>query len=128
MALYAKIDVALARDPELVGMPYARLLYIHVVCYCRENLTDGQIDRRVLPLVAVDIPQPSKWMDELVKAGGKLEVTDTGWRIPEQVWSRFNPLKSEVDEMRRVEAERKKSWRDKHRTNGDVPAGHGKES
>lgn len=99
MALYAKIDVALARDPELVGMPLARLMYVHCVLYCRENLTDGHIDRRVLTLAAVDIPNPRKQMDALVKAGGKLEVTEAGWRIPEQVWRRFNPMKEEVDAL-----------------------------
>jgi hypothetical protein len=127
MALYAKIDVALARDPDLIGYPLARLLYIQAFCYGRENLTDGAIDRRLLPLVAPDIPTPAKHVAYLVTIG-KLEETPTGWRIPEGVWRRYNPLKSEVDEMRRAEADRKKSYRDKARTNGHVPTGQTEES
>lgn len=123
MTLYAKIDVALQRDPDLVGLPLARLIYIQAVCYCRENLTDGQIDRRVLPLIAVDIPQAAKHMNALVTAG-KLGVTCAGWRIPERIWKRFNPTKVEVDELRRAEAERKQAWRDKRRRDGIVPLGH----
>ena len=61
-------------------------------------------------------------MDYLVSIG-KLEVTDTGWRIPDRIWRKFNPTKAEVDELRRAEAERKAAWRDKHRRDADVPMG-----
>jgi hypothetical protein len=95
MALYAKIDVAFARDPDLVGLPLARLMYVQCLLYARENLTDGAIDSRLLSFVAVDIQRPRRHMDALVKAG-KLEETPDGWRIPGHVWRKFNPTKDEV--------------------------------
>jgi hypothetical protein len=121
--LYARIDVALARDPRMIAAgPLARLMYVQSVLYCRENLTDGVIDRLILPLVAVDVPNARRHMARLVDVGA-LEVVEVGWRIPDQVWRRYNPLRSEVDEIRRAEAERKASYRDKKRRDEGVPTG-----
>lgn len=98
MTLYAKIDVAFARDPDLVGHPLARLLYIQWICFGRENNTDGICDRRLLNMVAHDIGTPRRQMDHLVKVG-KMEVTPYGWRIPERVWKRYNLTKDEVSAL-----------------------------
>jgi hypothetical protein len=123
MALYAKIDVALARDPRMIAAgPLGRLLYVQTILYCRENLTDGSVDKLVLPLIAIDIPSPAKHMRRLTELGA-LEQTGVGWQIPEAVWRRYNPMRSEVDDIRRADAERKKSYRDRARTNGRVPVG-----
>lgn len=122
MALYAKIDCALARDPRLIKVgPLARMLYVQAILYGRENLTDGLVDRVVLNLIAVDIPHPAKLMDTLADVALNdplLERTTDGWRIPERTWRKWNPTRTEVNEMRDAEAVRKASWRDKRRTNG----------
>lgn len=117
MALYAKIDCASVRDPKMIAAgPLGRLIYWQAVLYCRENLTDGRIDALLLPLIALDIPNPKKHMGRLVELGA-LEPIDGGWQIPDRVWRRWNPLKSEVDEKRAAEAERKAAYRESRRDN-----------
>lgn len=121
MSLYAKMSCALPRDPRMIQAgPMARLLYMQAVLYCRENLTDGEIDHRILGLVAMDIPDPVSEMDSLCEVGA-MEECDLGWRFPMDVWTRWNPTRAEVEEMRSSEAERKRSYRDKKRTGSDVP-------
>lgn len=99
LTLYAKIDVAIARDPRMIAAgPMARLLYIQAFAYCRENLTDGLIDRLLLPIIAVDIKSPALLMSKLVKVGA-LEETCDGWRIPLRVWRKYNPMRADVEAM-----------------------------
>lgn len=115
MALYAKIDCGIARDPKMIAAgPHARLLYVQATLFCRENLTDGVVEELVLPIVALDIPTPKKHMQRLV-ALGALEQIDGGWRIPERVWAKYNPTRAEVDARRADEARRKAEWRESRR-------------
>lgn len=120
--LYAQIECDLMRDPDLIGAPMARLLYIQCVLYGRENLTDGLIDRRLLPLIAVDIPTPAKHMATLA-AKGKVELDPEGWRIPPDVWTKRNPTRAEVEAGRQAATVRKRSQRDRQRSHTDVPPG-----
>lgn len=123
MELYAQIACAMPRDPRMrAAGPLARLVYIEAALYCRENLTDGVINRLNLPDFAVDVPAKRKHIDRLTELGA-LELVDVGWRIPLDVWRRWNPLKSEVDAKRQAEAERKQSYRDKKRRDASVPTG-----
>lgn len=112
MGIYAKVDCGLPRDPKLVTAgPLARLLYVQYVLFCRENLTDGELDTVLLPLVALDIPNPKKHIATLVTVGA-LEESDRGWRIPPEVWAKWNPTKAEVDEM--ISAKREAGARGNH--------------
>lgn len=130
MSLYGQFDCALPRDPRMVAAgPLGRLVYIEASLYCRENLTDGIIDRLILPFFAVDVPSKVRHLNRLADVGA-LEIIDVGWRIPLTVWRRWNPLKAEVDEHRRAEAERKAEYRAKRKsqpspngTHPDVPTG-----
>lgn len=123
MALYAQLDCAFARNPKLIiAGPMPRLMYVQAVLYCRENLTDGVIDRVVLPLVAIDVPHAKKHMDRLVEVG-VLEAHPCGWQFPSETWRKWNPLRAEVDEKRAKETERKASYRDRKKRDEDVPAG-----
>lgn len=111
--LYAQIDCDLPRDPRMIAVgPVGRMMYVQCILYCRENLTDGVIDKLCLPLIAMDIASPLKHLARLVEVGA-LVATNTGWKIPETVWRRRNPLKSEVDASRQAEAERKARYREK---------------
>lgn len=102
MRLYAQLDCAFARDPKMVAAgPMPRLLYVHALLYGRENLTDGRIDKVLLPIVAMDIPAPAKHMQRLVDVGA-IEDHDTFWRIPEHVWSRWNPTAEQVEQKRQA--------------------------
>ncbi len=105
MSLFAKIDCGLPRDPRMLAAgPHARLIYIEIVLYCRENLTDGHLDKLQLPLIAVDVPAKAKHITRLVELGA-LDQTDTGWAVPLDVWRKWNPLRTEVDEQRAHKAE-----------------------
>lgn len=100
MELYAMIDLALPRDPNLVAAgPLARLLYVQAWLFSKENLTDGHINEVLLPLVAVDIPNPKKHMAALVRTGA-LEAVPGGWRIPADVWFRWNKSRGDIEHER----------------------------
>jgi hypothetical protein len=104
MGLYAKIDVAFARDPDWILQPLSRLMYVQWMCHCRESATDGLCDARLLTLVAAGISHPRQHMDFLVSIG-KLDVDPQGWRIPERVWTRWNLTKAEVDALTAAKSE-----------------------
>src|SRR5688572_909332 len=96
--LFANLSSAAPRDPRLIAAgPMGRLVYYEAVLYCRENLTDGIIDRLIVPVFAVDVPVKTKvrHLDRLADVGA-LEVIDLGWRIPIDVWREWNPLRDEV--------------------------------
>ena len=121
--LWAKIDVTLPRDTRMIKAgPLARLLYIQCVLYARENLTDGHIDAVLLPVIAVDIPRAKGLMSLLVGVGA-VDETEDGWVIPMDRWRRYNPLRSEIDALRKAETERKAAYRVSGRCPEDVPAG-----
>lgn len=110
--LYAKIDVALARNERLLTAgPLARLLYVQAVLYARENLTDGRIPRIALPIVAIDIPTPAKLMRRLVETGA-LDETDGGWQIPAHVWRKWAPTAEQIHA--KTEAKRSAGIRGNH--------------
>lgn len=133
MALYARFDCSFSDDPKVAAAgDLAELVYFRCVLKCRENLTDGVIDRRLLPRWTAGIRgKANAHAQALVDVGLWLEHPD-GWRIPEAVWRRWNPTAAEVAEKRRLEAERKQAYREsKPRPNGtltNVPLGHPAES
>lgn len=119
--LYARFDVAILRDPRVVKCgPLPRLLYFQIILYCRENLTDGVVEKSLLSYVSKDIPKPKVQISKLVEVG-LLEEAETLWRIPIEKWRKWNPLKAEVEQKRAEEAQRKADYR--NRKSGDVPSG-----
>lgn len=116
MPLYAAIDVGYPDDPKVVDAgDIAELVYLRCVLRCREHLTDGVIDRRVLPRWLAGIRGPhTKHMARLVEVG-LLCTHDAGWCIPLNAWRKWNPTKAEVDQKRDDEKRRKAEYRDKKR-------------
>ena len=111
--LYARFDCGMPRDPKMSQAgALARLIYMEAVMYSKENMTDGLIERVALAHFTVDVDQKTKMkeLNRLAKLGA-LEKVELGWRIPEEVWRRWNPLKVEVDAKRAAAAEKKAQYR-----------------
>ena len=127
MPLYAKIDVSLPDDPKMAEAgDLAELAYLRCILRGRENLTDGVIDRRVVKRWLVGIRGKAEThMAALVKVG-LLELHPDGWRIPLEVWKKWNPLKAEVEAKRAEDAERKRKKRTGEST--ERPSGQGADS
>lgn len=128
--LYGQFACAMPRDTRMVAAgPLGRLVYMEASLYCRENLTNGVIERAQLSFWTPDVTrqQKVKLLDLLAELGA-LEIIDVGWRIPWRVWCEWNPTKEQVEEKRRQEAERKAEWRAKRTAQSatcpdDVPMG-----
>jgi hypothetical protein len=128
--LYGQFACAMPRDSRMVAVgPLGRLIYVEAALYCRENLTDGVIDRAQLSFWTPDVTRQRKvkLLNELATLGALEFITD-GWRIPWNVWCEWNPTRSEVEDKRRQDAERKAEWRAKRmnqsqRSPEDVPLG-----
>lgn len=102
MAIYAQLSCEMPRDPRLIAAGWqARAVYVEALLYCRENLTDGTIDRLALIFWMPDMPVKarSKLLDALV-AVGALEVCPAGWRFPSEVWRRWNPTKDDIESLK----------------------------
>lgn len=124
MELYAQIACAMPRDPKMIEAGWrARAVYIEAILYCRENLTDGQIDRRALVCWMPDMPVRARTR-ELSRLAelGLLEVSHTGWYVPVKVWEKWNPSRADVDAKRALERKRKAAYRAKRATVPDVSA------
>ena len=125
--LYVKFSTGWPRKPEFRRAgPMARLIYVELAMFCKENLTDGAVDEANLADFAVDVPKKRTHMQTLVDVGA-LEKTPTGWRIPLDVWCKWNPTKAEVEAKKEEERQRKAKYR-KDKQSGecpeDVPTGH----
>lgn len=113
MALYAQFDVGMPRDRRMILLGLlGRGLYIEVVMYCRENLTDGRIAAMELAHIAPDVSIATKkrLLNKMV-ALGSMECDGDEWWIPFDVWCRWNPTRAQVDEKRAAETQRKADYR-----------------
>lgn len=87
-------------------------LHVSAICWCAENLTDGRIVDRELPLVAHirGIKATAKQLEE----AGVWDRTDDGWVIHDYL--DYNPSREQVLLDRKKNAERQERWR--QRKNG----------
>lgn len=132
MHLYSKLDCGFPDKPEVAEAgDLAELAYIRCMLRARAALTDGIIDRRTIGRWLVGIRgKPAAHMQRLVDVGLILVHPD-GWCFPLEVWKRWNPLASEIEQKRQDEADRKRhyratqqSQRDETGTSDVVPLGH----
>lgn len=122
MAYYAQLSCEFTRDPRMIAAGWqARAVYVEAMLYCRENLTDGLIDRLALIFWMPDMPVKAraKLLDRLADVGA-LAIVDQGWRFPSHVWSKWNPSKADVEAKREAEAQRKAEWRARRRAESGV--------
>lgn len=132
MPLYAAIDVGFPDDPKVIDAgDIAELVYLRCVLRCRQHLTDGVIDRRVLPRWLAGIRgKATTHMDRLVEVGLLCTHPD-GWCIPLNAWKKWNPTKLEVEEKRDAEKQRKAEWRARQLSQRDTAGtdvGHQRQS
>lgn len=87
-------------------------LHVSAICWCSENLTDGRITDRELPLVA-KVRGVKATAQQLADAG-LWDRTDDGWMIHDYL--DFNPSREQVLAERKKNAERQERFR--RRKNG----------
>ncbi|MEU3851770.1 hypothetical protein [Streptomyces sp. NPDC029554] len=87
-------------------------LHVSAICWCSENLTDGRITDRELPLVA-KVRGVKATAQQLQKAG-LWDRIDGGWEIHDYL--DFNPSREQVLAERKKNAERQERFR--RRKNG----------
>jgi hypothetical protein len=114
MSLYAQIDCAFPDRPDVAEVgDLAELVYYRSVLRCRDNLTDGVIDKRVISRWFAGIRgKHAQHLDRLAEVG-LLQHHENGWCIPPSVWGKWNPTKAEVEAKRAAEAERVRAYREK---------------
>jgi hypothetical protein len=109
--LYAKIACSLPDDPKIIRAgPMGELLYIRSVLWCREHLTDGVIERPVVPRLTIGFPHPSRAISRLL-AANLWTTHDLGFAIPRQIWTKWNPTADQVKAKRDQETARKRAYR-----------------
>ncbi len=116
MGIYAQFEVDMPDDPKIIEVgDLAELVYYRAIMRCREHLTDGVIDRRVVGRWFAGIRgKTPTHLAALVAVGLLLDHPD-GWCIPPHVWTRRNPTKAAVEAKRDAETERKRLWKERHR-------------
>jgi hypothetical protein len=94
-------------------------LYISALCWSSENLTEGRILAKELPLVAGRIRGPKTAAAELETAGLWDPADGDGWQIHD--FLEYNPDRAKVKAEREANAARQKAFRERKRAerNGD---------
>lgn len=110
---WVKLDDRFPSHRKVALLPdRAFRLHVSAICWCSENLTDGRITDRELPLVAHirGIKATAKQLED----AGLWTRTDTGWEIHD--FLDYNPSREQVLAERKKNAERQERFR--RRKNG----------
>lgn len=89
-----------------------RSLFVAAGTYCAQQLTDGWIDKTVLPIIAAQAEVPAKLSTKLITVG---VFEDHGDRIRVHDFLDYNPSREKVEAERKAAAERQQRARDKAR-------------
>lgn len=87
-------------------------LYVSALCWSSENLTEGRITQRELPLVAARLRGIKAAAGEL-EAAQLWDRADDGWVIHD--FLEYNPDRARVQADREANATRQQAWRDRKR-------------
>jgi hypothetical protein len=87
-------------------------LYVSALCWSSENLTEGRITQRELPLVAARLRGVKAAASEL-EAAQLWDRVDDGWQIHD--FLEYNPDRARVQADREANAARQQAWRDRKR-------------
>jgi hypothetical protein len=87
-------------------------LYVSALCWSSENLTEGRITQRELPLVAARLRGAKTAAGEL-EAAQLWDRADDGWVIHD--FLEYNPDRARVQSEREANAARQQAWRDRKR-------------
>ena len=98
-------DTPLNRKVRSAGAS-ASWLWFCGILYCRKALTDGFIERQMVPTLFVGMPKPFKYAAKLVEVGLWHEQAD-GYTVHDYL--EWNPTKTAVEEYRKIDRERKQA-------------------
>ncbi|MHC3427227.1 hypothetical protein [Streptomyces sp. DT18] len=87
-------------------------LYVSGLCWCSENLTEGRISDRELPLVAPRL-RGMKAATADLEAAGLWDRVEGGWMVHDYL--EYNPDRARVKADRESNAARQKAYRDRKR-------------
>lgn len=119
---WVKLDDRFPSHRKVALLPdRAFRLHVSAICWCSENLTDGRIADRELPLVAK--VRGLKATAQQLADAGLWDRIDGGWQIHDYL--DYNPSREQVLAERKKNAERQERFR--QRRNGKpVPPGGGR--
>lgn len=104
-----KVDDHFWSHPKTYGLSATAVaLWVRSGCYSGDHLTDGVIQRNVLPLVQGTPEQAA----ELVQAGLWIETVE-GWQFHD--WCQYQPSREKVETKRQKDKERVQAFRDKNK-------------
>jgi hypothetical protein len=94
-------------------------LHVSAICWCAENLTNGHIADRELPLIARlrNVKATAKQLED----AGLWDRSDGGWFIHDYL--DYNPSRDQVLAERKKNAERQERWRRRKNGNPSTPDG-----
>lgn len=111
MALFLKVLADIAKQRKFITAgPAASWLWLAGVGHCRLSSTDGFIHALVVPTLVPGMKSTTKHAEVLVRVGLWLEHED-GFLVKDYL--DWNPSKAELDQMKREDAERKRTGRRK---------------
>lgn len=114
---WIKLDDGVTEHRRFVGLtPNAWCLWLHGLCYCSRNLTDGHIPAAMVPRLTA-MPQWRKALGELVDAELWLEQPD-GYQVDSYL--EHQRSKAQVEADREAAAERQQRARDKRKASRDA--------
>lgn len=125
---WVKLDDRFPSHRKVALLPdRAFRLHVSAICWCAENLTDGRIAERELPLVAKvrSIKATAKQLED----AGLWDRTDDGWAIHDYL--DYNPSREQVLAERKKNAERQERFRRKRNgkpvppDGSDMPSSNG---
>ncbi|WP_433233830.1 hypothetical protein [Actinomadura nitritigenes] len=100
--IFVQLAVNMADDPKMRALVrfgrtarQARDLYVQMILYCRENLSDGLVPDDQLGILAFpDSPAVGRKDAERLAEVGLIERTESGWYVP--AFLKRNPSRAEV--------------------------------
>jgi hypothetical protein len=105
-----KVDDNFWSHPKTFGLSHAAVsLWVRSGSYSGNHLTDGVIERHVLPL----LQGTGDHADELVEAGLWIEI-DEGWAFHD--WHKYQPSKAKVEAEREKTKERVAAFRERKKS------------
>ena len=112
METWFKVPNGIVDDPLNVGLSDAAwTLWLHGMCYCSANLTDGFIPEAILPRLS-GVKNPTRAAGELVAVGLWTPV-DGGWRI--SGYEDEQQTRAGVEKVREQARERQRKKREAER-------------
>lgn len=97
--------------PKVCNLSAAgKLLYLASLCYAQRHLTDGDVPKGALPMLAAEAGASRSQAMSLVVAGLWDPKPDGGWTIHD--WAEWNQPAEVIEERREQDRARKKAWRD----------------